>query len=142
MDTTELAEIEEIKRLKSRYFSLMDTKRWDEWAEVFTDDAVMDVSDGTGQELVWRGRDQIVANVRGAIDSARTVHHGHMPDLRLTGAGSASGLWAMEDIVEHEGPDGSIAVHGYGHYHETYRKTGGRWQIASLRLTRLRVDPL
>jgi hypothetical protein len=31
-------------------------------------------------------------------------------------------------------------MHGYGHYHETYEKTDGRWRISSLKLTRLRVD--
>jgi hypothetical protein len=27
-----------------------------------------------------------------------------------------------------------------GHYHETYEKVEGKWQIKTLRLTRLRVD--
>jgi hypothetical protein len=31
---------------------------------------------------------------------------------------------------------------GYGHYHEEYRKAGGRWRIRRLRLTRLKVVPL
>lgn len=49
-------------------------------------------------------------------------------------------------------PDGSplVHMHGYGHYHETYRKLGGGtvagdieaggWVIASMTLTRLRRD--
>jgi hypothetical protein len=32
------------------------------------------------------------------------------------------------------------AMHGYGHYHETYEKFDGRWLIKTLRLSRLRVD--
>jgi hypothetical protein len=36
--------------------------------------------------------------------------------------------------------DGS-RLHGYGHYHETYRKEAdGEWRIATLDLTRLRLD--
>jgi hypothetical protein len=31
-------------------------------------------------------------------------------------------------------------MRGYGHYHETYRLVGDDWQIASLRLSRLRVE--
>jgi hypothetical protein len=31
-------------------------------------------------------------------------------------------------------------LHGLGHYHETYVRTPGGWRIASLRLTRLRLD--
>jgi 3-phenylpropionate/cinnamic acid dioxygenase small subunit len=34
-----LEEIEAIKRLKARYFRLMDTKQWDQWGDVFTEDA-------------------------------------------------------------------------------------------------------
>jgi hypothetical protein len=33
-------------------------------------------------------------------------------------------------------------IRGYGHYHEAYRKEGGRWLISTLKLTRLRVDPI
>ena len=36
-------------------------------------------------------------------------------------------------------PDGT-EMHGYGHYHETYEKSGTEWRIKSLTLTRLRVD--
>jgi hypothetical protein len=31
-------------------------------------------------------------------------------------------------------------MHGWGHYHETYEKAGGRWAIKTLKLTRLRVE--
>lgn len=33
-----LLDIEEIKQLKARYFRLLDTRRWDEWAQLFTVD--------------------------------------------------------------------------------------------------------
>jgi hypothetical protein len=33
-------------------------------------------------------------------------------------------------------------LEGYGHYHETYSKIDGNWYIASMRLSRLRVDRL
>jgi hypothetical protein len=29
---------------------------------------------------------------------------------------------------------------GYGHYHETYVRTGAEWRIKSMRLTRVRLD--
>jgi hypothetical protein len=43
----------------------------------------------------------------------------------------------MEDILAWS--DGK-KLQGYGHYHETYRKEAGQWKIATLHLTRLRVD--
>ena len=45
MTPEDLVQIERIKQLKARYFQLMDQKRWDEWALVFTEDAVIDTSE-------------------------------------------------------------------------------------------------
>ena len=30
--------------------------------------------------------------------------------------------------------------HGFGHYHDGYRKASGRWLIARTRLSRIRVE--
>ena len=71
------------------------------------------------------------------LAEAVTVHHGHMPEIMLTGPDTARGIWAMEDVVEF--PDGH-KLSGFGHYHETYVRVGSDWRIATLHLTRLRVD--
>ena len=71
-----------------------------------------------------------------------SVHHGHCPEIELTSQSSAKGIWAMEDIIRW--PDDSTvpirALHGYGHYIETYERINGRWHIKTMKLTRLRVD--
>jgi hypothetical protein len=133
-------DIEAIKRLKARYFRLLDTKRWDEWGLVFTADAMMELPEA---DAVVHSRDEIVGGVSAALDGARTVHHGHMPEIQLTGDDTATGIWAMEDFVEWASPDGPpVGLHGYGHYVEEYRRDDGEWRIARTRLERLRVDPL
>ena len=38
VDASDLVEIEAIRQLKARYFRLLDTKQWDAWLEVFTED--------------------------------------------------------------------------------------------------------
>ena len=38
-----LQDIEAIKQLKARYFRTLDTKAWDDFADVFTDDVRIDV---------------------------------------------------------------------------------------------------
>ena len=65
-----------------------------------------------------------------------------MRSIDITGADSATGTWAMEDDLEFPGADGgpSMTLHGFGHYTEQYRRGPDGWQIASLRLDRLRVD--
>ena len=145
-----LVSIEEIRRLKARYFRCMDTKDWVGFAAVFTPDARMDVSgelsdasietDEAGDEGITRGSEAIAAFVRAAVDDVTTVHHGHMSEIDVTSPTTATAVWAMEDVLRW--PEGAPigSLHGYGHYHETYANVDGVWLIASTVLTRLRVD--
>ncbi|MBM3133434.1 MAG: nuclear transport factor 2 family protein, partial [Chloroflexi bacterium] len=126
---------EEIKRLKARYFRLLDTKRWDEWGDLFTEDLVA-TYEGPHPEIRYEGRADIVARMRDVLADAVTVHHGHMPEIELTSANTATGTWAMFDYVQIPG----FTFRGYGHYEEEYVKEGGKWRIKRLRLTRIRVD--
>jgi uncharacterized protein (TIGR02246 family) len=129
-----LDEIEAIKRLKARYFRLMDTKQWELFGDVFTEDATLAASPDPNE--TFRGRAEIVRRVSGALRDARTVHHGHMPEIELTGADTATGIWAMYDFVELP----QLVLHGWGHYHEEYVKQDGAWRIRRSHLTRLRLD--
>ncbi len=139
MKADDLVDIEQIKQLKARYFRLMDTRQWDAWGDVFTTGCEMDVESGGGvPETHLEGREAIVAYVSKVLGSATTTHHGHMPEIEITGPDDARGIWAMYDYVTW-GREQDLK--GYGHYHETYRRCDdGRWRIASVRLTRLRVD--
>ena len=128
-------DVEAIKQLKARYFRCLDTKDWDGLRAVFADDLVMDTTDSGGEVLV--GADDIIAFLREALAEALTVHHGHMPEIELLSSSSATGIWAMDDRLRW--PDGT-ELHGFGHYHERYLKLDGRWLLAELRLTRLRMD--
>jgi hypothetical protein len=135
-------DIEAIKQLKARYFRLMDSKEWAGFRTCFTDEVRVDVSaDGAG---VFEGLDAFLTMLEPTLAEVVTVHHGHMPEIELTSPTTATGIWAMEDWLQFpEGdPLGISGVHGFGHYHETYAKDpdSGEWRIASMRLTRLRVD--
>jgi hypothetical protein len=137
-----------VQELKARYCRFMDTKQWDQWAEVFADDIVMDCSDDVSPDIgdpVTRGRDKVVAQVRGFVGEAITVHQVHAPEIELISETSAKAVWAMSDVVIWpEGVNspvpGVTTLHGYGHYHESYECRDGRWQITSLKLTRLHLQ--
>ena len=128
-------DIEAIKQLKARYFRTMDFKDWDAMRQQFCDDIRMDSSESGGEVL--SGADNCIAFLQSAIGDVITVHHGHMPEIEVTSATEATGIWAMEDMLRW--PDGR-ELHGYGHYHETYAKIDGCWRIKTLKLTRLRMD--
>jgi hypothetical protein len=146
MDTlNELVAIRAIEGTKARYCRFMDTKRWDDWGMLFTENAILDVSEDVTPEMgpqVIHGRAAIVAQVRGVVDTARTTHQVHSPEISVISATAATGIWAMHDVVVW--PDGAArpvpglnSLTGFGHYHETYALVAGEWRIASLRLTRL-----
>jgi hypothetical protein len=137
-----LEDIEAIKQLKARYFRLLDTKRWDDWREQFTDDCQFD-----GTSRAYPGPDEFVAGTRERLSDALTIHQGHMPEIVLTGEDTARGIWSMFDWVEFEeerdvGRGLNRGFTGYGHYEEEYRKEDGRWKISLLRLTRLKLNPI
>ena len=132
---SEILAVEAIYRLKARYFRLMDTKDWAGMREVFTDDVVIDTAEAGGQ--VARGADDFMAFLREALGDAVTVHQGHMPEIDLTSETTATGIWALHDIIIWSS---GMRLDGYGHYHETYEKSDGEWRIKSSKLTRLHTD--
>jgi SnoaL-like protein len=134
-DAATLLEIEAIKQLKARYCRYLDTKDWDAWRGLFSDDFLSDTSLAGGK--VIRGADEFVAFTRKGLRSQATVHQVHAPEIELTSPTTASGVWALEDVVRF-GP--GVNLRGYGHYTETYQKVDGRWLITSSTLTRLRED--
>jgi hypothetical protein len=135
MTAEALGEIESIKQLKARYCRLLDTKDWAAWRAIFTDDFLSDTSEAGGK--VIEGADEFVAFTRKSLRNQATVHQVHAPEIELTSATTARGVWALEDVVRF-GP--GVNLRGYGHYQETYEKIDGQWRIKSSKLTRLRED--
>ena len=140
-----LAAIEEIKQLKARYFRSMDTKNWAGLESVFSDTAELDMrgeaaDKSKAADALIIGNANIMPFIRNAVLELTTVHHGHMPEIEIISSTSAKGIWAMEDVLRWPAGAAVKTLHGYGHYHETYRKTEEGWRIQSSRLSRLRVD--
>ena len=144
MDALEtLLAAEEIKALKARYCRFLDTKDWAGLAALFVDDAVLDVTQDTGNPPL-EGREAIISQIRFAVDDAATSHQVHTPEITFDDADSATGVWAMQDRVVWQAAKsplpGVASITGYGQYHETYRRTAEGWKFAAIRLTRFHVD--
>jgi hypothetical protein len=135
--TAPVDDLEAIRQLKARYFRTLDTKDWNGFRELFTADAHIDFAAESG---VYDGVDAFLAVVEPRLRDVVTVHHGHMPEITLTSPETATGIWAMEDRLRFPPGHTLRSVHGFGHYHETYRRTADGWRIQSLRLTRLARD--
>ena len=141
MDTLErLLAIEDIRRLKARYFRLMDTKQWDEFGTLFTPDMKVISPDGN---LLLSGGSAFAESIRNSLQRSVSVHQGFTAEIDIIDAENASAIWSMQDVIDWEDchpREGWKSIIGRGHYHETYRKTEGIWRIATLSLTRLRLD--
>ena len=128
---------------KARYCRFLDTKDWERYADVFTEDLVLDTPSG-GQAI--EGRDAALRMIRGSVESAKTAHHVHNPEISFAPDGqSADVIWAMNDRVIW-GEDrielrGNLGHTGYGHYREHYVKCAdGKWRIRHVKLTYLIFD--
>jgi len=125
-----LEDIEEIKRLKCRYWRCLDRKLWAEMEECFARRATADY----GPSFRFRGRKSIVAFLRQFLgrDSVTTFHMGHNAEIEMTGEGRARGRWVLNDffIVEP-----GTKRRGWGFYDDEYVKEDGQWKKKSTRLT-------
>ena len=145
-----LAAIEDIKRLKARYFRYVDTKDWEQLAQVFTPDVEFDRTMGNAVRDPWTGvwkpplaevaqivsgRDAVIRMIRVAVEQVHTVHQGYMPELEVLSATSARGVWAMCDELWDR--DHKLILRGSGHYHETYQRSSAGWAIKTTKLVRL-----
>ncbi|SFG49051.1 SnoaL-like domain-containing protein [Novosphingobium sp. CF614] len=133
-----LADIEEIKKLKYRYIRLIDAHRFEEWGNAcFTEDCYLSTTDlGT-----WIGRDNIVAAVKRAYGTAKTIHQVHMPDITIIGPHTATAIWALSDYTSWTANGEHVIEWGRGHYEDSYLRTGQGWRINRTVLVREALPP-
>lgn len=137
--------VQDICALKARYFRTMDTKDWAGLEQVFTPDLVADFRDAASlrdESQLTTGAALYVSRLAPMLEHVVTVHHGHTPEITVETEDTARGIWAMEDKLW-VGEQSALPfryMHGYGHYHERYRRIDGEWRIAEVRLTRLHLE--
>ncbi len=134
MTPDQLVEIELIKQLKYKYMRCLDQKRWAEMAEVFTADATAAYSGG---KYSYQGRDAILEFLRSSMgaDSFHSSHHVHHPEIQLTSQSTATGTWALQDVVIDL--KWEITIRGAAFYNDEYAKQDGVWRICHTGYRRL-----
>lgn len=124
----QLSDLEDIRTLKHRYFRGIDTADLALLGTLFTEDLTVDYRGGT-YRVRLEGRDNMLEFLANSFHSgAVAMHHGHMPEITLTGEDSADGIWYLEDIfIDVERKDHTI---GSAIYRDAYRREDGVWKIA------------
>lgn len=145
-----LAAIDAIRQGKARYFRGVDSGDGDLVRSVLARDCVLDYRGCCTDPS--SGRDFLPAmNVmlRGAASWSAdglsragiiSVHQSHDCEIAVTGEMTADAVFAMTDRLYMPAGAPFAAMIGYGHYRETWEKTGSAWKIKTLRITRLRVE--
>ena len=133
MTGDDLVELEAIKQLKYRYIRALDQKRWDDLAQCLTVDATAAYGGG---KYSFQGREAILDFLRDSLGPAvLSMHQVHQPELSLTSATTATGTWALQDVVILT--DRAVTVRGAAYYTDEYVKTEQVWRISHTGYDRL-----
>lgn len=123
----QLTDLEDIKTLKHRYFRGIDTADMALLETLFTEDVSVEYRGGT-YKVALSGKDNMLEFLANSFHSdALAMHHGHMPEITLTGDNSAYGVWYLEDIFINL--EQKTHTFGSAIYRDEYRREGGVWKL-------------
>lgn len=130
---------DQIRTAKARYCRFLDTKQWSAFGELLVPAPHIQFFDPSGALMVtFDSRDVFVESARSFLEGAHSIHQVHNDELIWVSANEVSAIWSMEDYVVYPSAKAGqpSAVHGYGHYHETWVLSPEGWQIARLEMRR------
>jgi hypothetical protein len=141
-----LVAIEEISRTKAEYFRCIDEQDWAGLIAVFTPDAETDMRGAVephNPDLLSNDPKEFANNNAFVLKDVKTAHFGYMPRIDVISEDEAVAVWSMEDWLWV--PEGNPVMpvgrmHGWGHYHDRYKRVDGRWLMSATRLTRVKLD--
>src|SRR4051794_34673546 len=135
-------DVEEIKKLKARYFRLLDAQKWDDFVRVFAPDAKISFPE---IDTEYPSGEAFTAFAKEVMNGVVSVQQGFLPEIDVHDDAAATGIWAMTDDLD--APNGmaqsngaAVRMRGAGHYYERYVKIDGQWKIAEMELRRTRLD--
>lgn len=145
-DVAKLLAMEGVRRVKAEYFRCIDAQDWEALPKIFTPGATTDFREGVephDPSLLETDPQKFTDTNAYVLKDVKTAHFGMMPRIDIHDETSASAVWSMEDLLWI--PEGHPVLppgvmHGWGHYHDEYRKVGDDWLISSTRLTRIRLE--
>lgn len=129
-----LSDIDRIRRVVAQYSQLLDDQRFEEWGDLFTEDAEFSSVPGghlaaTGPAAVFQGRAAIVAAIsavqRRLSAEHLVLHFGGNPIIDVAGR-SARAWWDFMVLYLKAG--GTEIAHA-GRYYATLRHEDGRWRF-------------
>ena len=139
-DLQRLVAIEEIRRVKTRYWNGFDFKDPVLLRSAFDDAVECDyrLSPAEPRESpgYFTDPDKFVRDMLAILAGYASSHQGHSIELDFVSETEAQGVWAFSDHFWFKG-DGDAKMlpqlgrryQSWGHYHDRYRKTAKGWRI-------------
>lgn len=126
-----LEDIDAIKKLKNTYHLYINDCRFDEFGELFTENATVDMGYMGGEPEPWHGRAEIAekfAGIPDALNQIKQFIHNHTIEVD---GDDASG-WAM--LEARYGSDGN-PFNVAAKYDDTYKRVDGKWLFDTMKVT-------
>ena len=127
-----LLEIEKIRRKKLLYSHLMDSNRHEEFAELYTEDAIGE----WGPFGTWHGRDKILERIKFQFEGKQPFNWLHMTTnlgIELTGPDTAVSRCYLQDVIT-EADKRTSPTAWFAIYEEDWLKVDGDWKIKHHRI--------
>jgi hypothetical protein len=131
-----MTDIEQIRRVIALYAMLLDDFRADEWADLFTEDAIWISNTGIyetpadnpltetkGRDAILRIGHEFARNVRAT--EAKSLHFNSTPLIDVTGT-TANAWWDF--VVLHTDKSG-FAIRATGRIYAEFVKQGDAWRL-------------
>jgi 3-phenylpropionate/cinnamic acid dioxygenase small subunit len=128
--TGSIEDREEVRVLHARYCLTIDTCRYDEWIDCFTEDGVFE-SPRFGRHAGRDGLKRFTAMYKESLGGARVLHVVANPAFDLDGD-SGSGI---SYLLYYHCKDGRVQQSTVGYYTDKLRKTFAGWRFASRQVT-------
>ena len=125
-----LEDREEVRALHARYCLTIDTGRYEEWIDCFTEDGVF-ASPRFGKHSGRDGLKKFAALYKESLGGAQVLHVVANPSFELDG-GSGTGV---AYLLYYHCKDGHVQQSTVGYYTDQLRKTPSGWRFASRQVT-------
>ncbi len=133
-----LYDMEEIKKVKRKYWWCVDEKRMDDLADCFAEDATADYAMG----IYLEGREAIIEflkeNVAREELGVISVHQGYNPEIEITGETTAKARWGMFNYMSFG--QAKTVIKSWQYYNDEYVKTDGEWKIKTTKITYITTE--
>ncbi len=121
---------EEIRDLYTLYSITIDSGRYDDWIDCFTEDGIFE-SPRFGKHAGREGLCKFVKVYRESLVGAQARHVVTGVYFEIQGDRAIGSCY----FIYYHSKDGRTALAAVGHYDDELRKVAGRWRFASRRIS-------